>query len=143
MVTGQPAHEGTVATPERSFPPITQLAVGSMILVICGGIYLASYLPRAAPLGPAVALLAGGVILLLATVVSLSRLHNFAWDRFFQIVRWTLLAYVVIAGMLEYVFVIDHTRGATLVVLTLMLMVYAVDIPIVLAFSVARYQPAE
>jgi hypothetical protein len=42
--------------------------------------------------------------------------------------------------MLEYVFVADHTRGGTLVVLTLMLLIYAVDIPVILAFSVARYQ---
>lgn len=54
--------------------------------------------------------------------------------------RYALLAYLVIAGMLEYVFVLDHTRGATLVVLTLMLVIYAVDIPVLLAFSVARYQ---
>jgi hypothetical protein len=42
--------------------------------------------------------------------------------------------------MLEFVFVLDHTRGAVLVVLSLMLVVFAVDIPVVLAFSVARYQ---
>jgi hypothetical protein len=46
--------------------------------------------------------------------------------------------------MLEYVFVADGVRGTTLVLTTLMLAVYALDIPLVLAFSVARYQsPAE
>jgi hypothetical protein len=45
--------------------------------------------------------------------------------------------------MLEYVFVLDGTRGSTLVVMTVMLAIFAVDVPVLLAFSVARYQPAE
>jgi hypothetical protein len=43
------------------------------------------------------------------------------------VTRWALLAYLVIAGMLEYVFVLDHTRGRVLLVLTLMLVLFAVD----------------
>jgi hypothetical protein len=54
---------------------------------------------------------------------------------------WALAAYLVIAGMLEFVFVLDHTRGGLLIVLTLMLAVFAVNVPLLLAFSVARYQP--
>ena len=52
-----------------------------------------------------------------------------------------MLAYAIIAGMLEYVFVLDHTRGSILLVLTLMLAIFAINIPMLLAFSVARYQP--
>ena len=51
-----------------------------------------------------------------------------------------LLAYLVIAGMLEYVFVYDDTRGTQLLILSLMLLVFAVNIPMLLAFSVARFQ---
>jgi hypothetical protein len=54
-----------------------------------------------------------------------------------------LLAYLIEAGMLEYVFVLDHTRGSVLVVLTLMLAIFAVTIPMLLAFTVARYQPVQ
>jgi uncharacterized membrane protein len=46
----------------------------------------------------------------------------------------------VIAGMLEYVFVYDHTRGTQLVILSLMLFVFALNIPMLLGFSVARFQ---
>jgi hypothetical protein len=42
--------------------------------------------------------------------------------------------------MIEYVFVADGTPGRPLLVLTLMLAIFAVDIPLILAFSVARYQ---
>lgn len=53
-----------------------------------------------------------------------------------------LAAYLVIAGMLEFVFVLDHTPGRLLVLLTLMLLVFAIDVPLLLGFSVARYAPA-
>ena len=126
--------------PERRFPPITEVGVGSMVCVIVGVIYLASYLPRRAPLGVPVGLLAAAAVLLLANVVVLSRLQDFAWFRFFQVARWGLLAYLIIAGMLEYTFIYDHTRGSLLVVMTLMLAIFTANVPILLAFTVARHE---
>lgn len=143
MVTDTLARDDAAGTSGYRLPPITQLAIASMILVVIGGIYLAAHLPQAAPLGLPVALVAVSLLLMIANVVALTRIREFAWDAFFLVGRWTLLAYVVIAGMLEYVFVTDGTRGGALVVLTLMLIVYAVDIPLLLAFSVARYQPVD
>jgi hypothetical protein len=131
---------GAGDTMTRGLPPVAEMAVGSMALVIVGGIYLASHLPKPAPLGPAVGLLGAAAALLLADVALLSRLRDFAWEVFFRVAGWALAAYVVIAGMLEYVFVFDHTRGSTLVVITLMLVVFALAIPLLFAFSVARYQ---
>ncbi len=119
-------------------PPITQLIVGSLALIVVGGIYMAARLPGHVPLGLPLGLLIAAAVLLLATVIALARLPGFAWWRFFGVGRWALLAYVVIAGMLEYVFVLDHTHGGQLVVLTAMLVVFALDVPILLAFSVAR-----
>jgi len=129
------------ATPaERRLPPVSEVCVVVTALVVCGGIYLAAYMPRRAPLGPAVALLVAAGALVLWNVVTLSRLQGFARGVFFQVGRWALLGYGIIAGMLEYVFVLDRTPGSLLVVLTLMLVIFAVNIPILLAFSVARYQ---
>lgn len=127
---------------EPSRPSITLLAVITLILVVIGGIYLAAYLPKVAPLAPAVLLLAGATLVLLANLVLLRRLHDFSWDSFFLVARWSLLAYVIIAGMLEYVFLVDGVRGSLLLVLSGMLLIYAVNIPLLLAYSVARYQPS-
>lgn len=129
-----------ISNPPKGHPPVTQIAVLTLALVVIGGIYLASHIPKAAPLGPAVGLLAVAVLLLLCNFVLLSRLRDFAWHSFFRVLRWALLTYTVIAGMLEYVFVLDHTRGTMLVVLTSMLVVFAVDIPTLFAFTVALYQ---
>ncbi len=48
-------------------------------------------------------------------VIMLARVKDFAWERFFQVARWSLLAYAVIAGMIEYAFLENHVRGGTLV----------------------------
>ena len=65
--------------------------------------------------------------------------QGFAWQRFFEVGKWSLLAYVVIAGMIEYVFLRDHVSGGALVVLTLSLAVFAVHVPMLVGFTVARY----
>ena len=127
----------------RRLPPIAEVAVLSIALMLVGGINLAAHLPHRPPLGVPAALLIAGALLTLADMVVLSRIRPFAWSTFFLVIRWALLAYLVIGGMLEYVFVLDHTRGTTLVVLTATLVVFAVDVPTILAFTVARYQSLE
>ena len=126
---------------ERRLPPIGEIAMATIAVVVTGGIYLAAYLPRRAPLGPAFAIMGVAAALLLWNIFTLSRLRDFAWDKFFLVAKWALIAYIIVAGMLEYVFVLDHTRGGILAVLTIMLAIFAVNIPMLLAFSVARYQP--
>jgi hypothetical protein len=128
---------------ERQFPPVTQLGMASLALIVAGGIYLSAHLPRHVPLGPAVALLAASVLLLLGNILALSRVKDFAWDQFFSIAKWSLLAYIVIAGMIEYAFLKDHVSGGSLVVLTLSLAVFAVHVPMLMGFTVARYADTE
>jgi hypothetical protein len=142
MVTGEPAESGATGADDRRLPPVTQMAVATMILVVTGGIYVAAYIPRHAPLAVPTGLLVAAGAILIANVIALSRVQEFAWDKFFLVGGWALLAYVVIAGMLEYVFILDHTPGSELALLTMTLVVFAVDIPLLFAFSVARYQPA-
>jgi uncharacterized membrane protein len=45
----------------------------------------------------------------------------------------------VIAAMIEYTFVRNHARGGVLVVLTLSLVVFAVHVPTLIGFTVARF----
>jgi hypothetical protein len=121
-------------------PPVTEIGAASMIVIAAGVIYLASYLPKHAPLGIAIALLVVAAALQLLNAVLLARVADFAWHRFFQVGRWALLAYAVIAGMIEFAFVYDHTRGAQLVVMTMMLVLFMLNVPVLIAFTVARYE---
>ncbi len=127
---------------ERRLPPVQQIAVAVLVLIVAGGIYTAAHLPRHVPQGPTVALLGGAIVLLVVNVGLLARIDGFAWGVFRLVYGWVFLAYLVIAGMLEYVFIYDHTRGSQLLILSLMLAVFAVDIPLLLGFSVARFQDA-
>jgi hypothetical protein len=124
---------------ERSLPPVTQLGMLSLALVLVAGIYLSAHLPEHVSLGPAVALLGASALVLAGNVLALARVPGFAWGRFFEIARWALLAYLLIAAMIEYVFLRNHTSGGALVVLTLSLLVFAVNVPVLIGFTVARY----
>jgi len=118
---------------------VAELTVASLALVVIGGILMASYVPRQPPLAAPAALTVVSAILTLTSVFLLSRLEQFAWPRFFLAFRWALLAYVISAGMIGFAFVRDHTRGAPLALVAVMLVIFAVDVPIVIAFTVARY----
>jgi hypothetical protein len=127
----------------QKLPPVTELAVVSMALIVASGIYIASHLPKHVPLGPAAGLLGASALLVLVNVLSLARARGFNWPLFFDVAKWALLAYCVIAGMLEYVFIRDQTRGGTLVILTLSLVVFAIHVPLLIGFTVARFTPRE
>jgi len=42
--------------------------------------------------------------------------------------------------MIEYAFVYDKTRGPVLVIMTLLLATFTLTVPLLLAFTVARFQ---
>ena len=128
-------------TEDRKYPPFTQLGMLSLALIVIGGIYLAAS-PQHVPLGPAIALLIASTLVLIINLALLRQVEGFAWDRFFYVAKWALLAYVITAGMIEYAFLKDSVSGAPLVILTLSL-IYAIQFPTLIAFTVARYATPE
>ena len=124
---------------ERRLPPVTELGMASLALIVIGGIYLSANLPQHVSLGPAVALLVASILLLTINLVLLARTPGFPWTRFLEVARWAFLAYAFIAGMIEYAFLRNHLSGGPLVVLTLSLVVFAVHVPILIGFTVARF----
>jgi drug/metabolite transporter (DMT)-like permease len=125
---------------QADLPPVAKLATLTLMLVVAGGIYLAAHVGHPASLVPAVILAAAAALVLVVNVVLLTRIRVFTWDTFFRVTGWALLAYLVMAGILEYVFIYDHTPHRQLVLFTAMLVMFAVDVPLLLGFSVARYQ---
>jgi hypothetical protein len=134
-------HSDPVRDPvlDRKYPPVTELAMASLALIVIGGIYLSSHLPKHVPLGPAVGLLVASAALFGVNVFLLTRVRDFAWDRFFEVGRWSLLAYAIIGATIEYAFVRNHVGGGALVVLTLSIAVFTVHVPTLVGFTVARY----
>ena len=124
---------------DRPYPPVAWCSTIALALVVVGGIVMASYAPRVAPLGVATALLIAGALFMAAAGVLLTRVGPFAWSTFLTAFKWSLLAYVIAAAMIEFAFVRDHTRGVSLVIVTLMLVIFALSVPVNIAFTVARY----
>jgi hypothetical protein len=124
---------------ERKYPPFTELGMLSLALIVVGGIYLSSHIPQHVPLGPAIALLIASAAVMSVNLTLLRRVPGFAWPRFYQVAKWALAAYLFTAAMIEYAFLRDHLTGGPLVILTLSLIVYAVQVPTLIAFTVARY----
>ena len=134
------AHEAAPSIDERPLPPIWEIGIITMILVVAGGIFLAAHMPKPVPLLLPIILLVIAACLMVANIVMLSRLRDFAWDYFFLVWRWSMGGYIVIAAMIEYAFLRNHMPHDVLAVLTGSLLIFAADIPLMFAFSVARYQ---
>jgi hypothetical protein len=129
---------------EPRYPPVTELGMASLALIVAGGIYLSSHIPQHVPLAPAVGLLAASATLLAINMILLSRVREFDWPRFFEVGKWSLLGYLVIGGMIEYVFLRNHLRGGALIVLTLSVAIFTIHVPILVGFTVARFHgPAD
>ncbi|MGA2320962.1 MAG: hypothetical protein ABSG95_09505 [Solirubrobacteraceae bacterium] len=126
----------------RRLPPVTQVGMVSLGLVIAAGIYLSAHLPKHVSLGPAIALLGASALLLAGNLLALARVQGFPWGRFFAVARWALVAYALIAALIEFSFLNNHLSGGPLVVLTLALAVFAVHVPVLIGFTVARYEEA-
>lgn len=124
---------------EGRLPPVTEVGMLSLALIVAGGIYLSARLPQHVPITPAVVLLALSAALLAGNLLALARVPEFPWHRFLEVARWALLAYAITAGLIEYAFVRNHVSGGPLVVLTLSLVVFAVHVPTLIGFTVARY----
>lgn len=127
------------ALPGADLPPVTAIGMTSLALIVAGGIYLAAHLPNDVPLAPAVVLLLASAGLLAANALALARADGFNRERFFAVGKWALLAYGITAGLIEYAFLRNGLSGGPLIVLTLSIVIYAVHVPMLIAFTVARY----
>jgi hypothetical protein len=134
---GQSLVPGSTRT---GFPPAAELATVSLALVVVGGVFMAAYFPTPPPLALPIVLVVISALLLGGAIALLVRRRGFAWATFSVVVRWALVAYVISAGMIEFSFLRNHASGAPLLVVSLMLVLFAVDVPLIIAVTVARYQ---
>lgn len=125
---------------ERKFPPVVVAAMVGLTLAITGGILVVAQMGEKQSLAVPTGFMAGAIVLELAAIVMLVTIRPFAWDRFFLVLRWTLLAYVLQSGIIEWSFIKNDVPGRPLAVLTAGLMVFATIVPVMIAFTVARYQ---
>jgi hypothetical protein len=126
---------------QADLPPVVRMGVLTLALIVAGGVLMAAQYGKAHSLTIPIILAAAGGVVLVLNVFLLARVKAFAWTVFFRVFGWALLAYLVIAGILEFVFIFDHTPAHQLALFSALLFLFAVDVPLILAFSVARWQP--
>jgi hypothetical protein len=123
-------------------PPIWECGVAALICVAISVIYLAAYIPNAPNTTLPIVLLSAGTLFIIAQLVMIGSLDHFSRSSFHTVSLYALAAYTVIGGMIEYVFIKNGTRGEELALLTWGLVLFVIDVPLILGFSVARYQAA-
>ena len=126
---------------DRKLPPVVEVGMVGLAAAVTGGIILASQATDEDPsLTVATILMIVAAVCELASGALAARIRPFAWERFRQVYGWAFVAYAIQAGMIEWSFAKNHTPAAPLTLLTIGLVVFATTVPLMIAFTVARYQ---
>lgn len=125
---------------ERKLPPVVPVAMLGLTLAITGGVIVVGQIGEKPSLAVPTVFMSGAIILELAAIVMLVTIRPFAWPRFALVFRWTLLAYVLQSAIIEWSFIVNDVPGRPLAVLSAGLVVFATIVPLMIAFTVARYQ---
>lgn len=129
---------------DRKLPPVVEVAMVGLAAAVTGGVILAAQSTENDPsLVLPTILMAVAVVLELAAAVLALRIRPFAWDRFRQVYLWGFVAYAIQAGMIEWSFAKNDTPAEPLTLLTIGLVVFATIVPLMIAFTVARYQAVD
>lgn len=130
----------TVRPFERKVPPVVGLGMGALTAAITGGVLMVSQIEEEPALLVPGVLMGAAITLEIVAVVLLVTIRPFAWSRFTQVFGWALLAYLFQSGIIEWSFIKNDVPGGPLGVLTAGLVVFATIVPLMVAFTVARYQ---
>lgn len=125
---------------DTSRSPVAVCVIGSLVCAFLGIGVIAAYLPAEVLLAWPVGFLVASTLLLFAALALLARRRHFAWALFFAVARWVLLVTLIFSAMAAYVLIYDGTSGVTLAIMAAVLVLSAIDIPILIAFNVARHE---
>jgi hypothetical protein len=109
--------------------------------ILAAGIIIARF-PGPAPLWGSIMWIGIAFGLTLISMVLILRRKPFAREVFFKVAKWVFLYMLVLSGIGEYVLVFDGTRGEPLVIMTIILVLFLINVPMLWGYSVARHEPA-
>ena len=133
----------TVRPFERTMPPVVPVAMVALALAVTGGIFLAANALQDPSLALPATLEIAAIALEIVAYVMAARIRPLAWDRFRQVFLWAFLAYAIQGGMIEFSFINNDTPNDPLVWLTLGIVAFVTLVPLMIAFTVARYQAVD
>jgi len=132
-------HE-TSSVYERSLPPVPMLCELSLAATIASAIVLAIALPKAPHLLAPILLAILAWVLIVVAAIMIATIRPFNYRIFKMVSLRQLLAELVVAGMLEFVFLRDHLPTGPLVVFSVLVGSFSVSVALLMGFQVARWQ---
>ena len=120
--------------------PVVACIVGTIISCILAAGIIIAHVPEPAPMWGSIMWVCIAAVLTVATIVLILRKKPFARKRFFTVAKWVFLYILLLTGMGEYVMAFDGMRGEALVIMTIILLLFLVNIPMLWGFSVARHE---
>ena len=78
---------------DRKLPPVVIVAMVGLTMAITGGVLVVAQIGQKPSLAVPTGFMVGAIALELAAIGMLVTIRPFAWDRFFLVLGWALLAY--------------------------------------------------
>jgi hypothetical protein len=123
----------------KGSPVVVCITLTVISCVLSAGIIISRF-PGPAPLWGSILWIGIASALTIASITLILRRKPFARDVFFKVAKWVFLYMLVLTGVGEYVIVFDKTRGEPLVIITIILVLFLINVPMLWGFSVARHE---
>lgn len=128
---------------DRTMPPVIALGMIALSLAVVGGVLIASQIGTEPSLLIPRVFVVIALVLEAVAVVMMLRIRPFAWALFRKVFGVALCAYIVQSGIIGWTFIKNDVPTGPFVVLTGGLVVFATIVPLMIAFTVARYQAVD
>ena len=123
----------------RSSPIVACITCTVISCILAAGIIVAHF-PGPAPLWGSIMWICIASGLTVTSAVLIVTRRQFAREVFFKVAKWVFLSMLVLTGVGESVIVFDGTRGEPLVIITIVLVLFLINVPMLWGFSVARHE---
>ena len=125
---------------DTTYSPIIACITATVISCILAAGIMIAHFPGPSPMWGSILWESVAAALTIVSTVLILTKKPFARKLFFTVAKWVFLYILVMSGMGEYVLVFDGTRGEPLVVMTIILLLFLVNVPMLWGFSVARHE---
>ena len=134
--------EPNKASPIAKAGPSALAATAALTCAVLGGIYMAATIGAHSSLLPAVIISVAAYLFMTVSLVGLILDKHYSRPSFVKYVRGALLAYLLEAGILEFIFAYDQVPSKVFAILSALLVIFATSVPVIIGHTVAGVEPS-
>lgn len=128
---------------DRSVPPVVGIGMASLATAVVGGVLVAAQFGTEANLALPRLFVVVAIGLEIVAITLAATIRPFAWRLFRLVFGVGLLAYLIQGGLIAWTFAINDVPAEQMIVLYGGLVVFTTIVPLMLGFTVARYQAVD